>query len=62
MVCPKCRAKIIVIDTVSESNRITRRRKCVKCSYRFFTEETIIGDKTPEGFFKKRQSGGCFYE
>lgn len=44
MICPKCSGKTSVIDGVDgKPNSIKyRRRKCLVCSYIFYTSETVI--------------------
>ena len=41
MRCPKCKGELKVTNTMSEVNKIVRRRKCVECGSYFFTEEVI---------------------
>ena len=57
MTCPVCGGKTRVVDVVTEVDCTYRRRKCTECGYRFFTEETEIGEKAPDGFYRKRQDG-----
>lgn len=41
MKCPKCEGKTKVIDTVhGSSNEVYRRRKCLECDHRFYTQES----------------------
>lgn len=39
MTCPKCNGKTKVIESITEDDSITRRRKCIECDYRFNTVE-----------------------
>jgi transcriptional regulator NrdR family protein len=39
MTCPKCNEKTIVIDSITDEDSTTRRRKCLECDYRFTTVE-----------------------
>jgi transcriptional regulator NrdR family protein len=49
MKCPKCKGKTKVLDSRrNPSNNIRRRRKCVKCSYRFSTIEILKIKKEKE--------------
>lgn len=57
MTCPVCGGKTRVVDVVTEVDCTCRRRKCTECGYRFFTEETEIGEKAPKGFYKRRIEG-----
>lgn len=57
MTCPVCGGKTRVVDVVTEVDCTCRRRKCTECGYRFFTEETGIGEKAPKGFYKRRIEG-----
>lgn len=41
MNCPKCTAPCRVLDSRNESTRVTRRRDCKDCGYRFTTTEKI---------------------
>ena len=49
MVCPKCKGKTLVIDTVKDIdyNEIYRKRRCQNCDYTFFTTEFEVR-KTPQ--------------
>lgn len=39
--CPKCNGELKVTNTMSEVNKIVRRRKCAVCGMYFFTEEVL---------------------
>lgn len=39
MACPVCGEKAEVIDSRSDGESVTRKRKCLGCSYRFHTVE-----------------------
>ena len=39
--CPKCNGELKVTNTMSEVNKIVRRRKCAECGSYFFTEEVL---------------------
>lgn len=43
MVCPKCKGKVKVKDSVNvlPENKIYRQKVCTKCGYQFFTEEFV---------------------
>lgn len=41
MRCKKCNGTTRVKDKRDRKAYITRRRECVKCSYRFTTQETV---------------------
>ena len=42
MDCPYCRSASRVIDSRSESDKVLRRRKCLKCEKLFFTTELEV--------------------
>ncbi len=62
MTCPVCGGKTRVECNVSEPDCVYRKRRCKECGYRFFTEETEIGEKAPKGFYKRRIEGSNEYE
>ena len=39
MTCPICGEKTLVIDSASDCECVYRKRKCVKCNYKFITTE-----------------------
>jgi len=39
MNCPKCEGQTKVIDTAAVYDSVIRRRECLSCGQRFFTEE-----------------------
>lgn len=39
MTCPECGEKAIARDTMKDCDAIYRKRVCIKCGYKFFTEE-----------------------
>ena len=41
MQCKKCKGKTVVIDSRNSGDNIRRRRKCIKCGYRFSTFEDL---------------------
>ena len=45
MDCPVCGGMTRVIDSVSDCESVYRRRRCLKCDYRFFTTETESDNK-----------------
>ena len=58
MLCPKCKSKIVTINTVnSENNEVFRQRKCTVCGYSFFTSEFEIEDN-PQ--FRKEYGHLCY--
>lgn len=41
MICPKCKGKLTVTNTISEAHKIVRRRKCALCGSYFLSEEVL---------------------
>lgn len=40
MVCPKCKGKVVIVDSVNTpEEEIYRRRKCIECGHNFYTVE-----------------------
>lgn len=47
MTCPKCGNKAIVIDSRAyETGEVRRRRKCLRCGFRFSTLEAVVKFET----------------
>lgn len=44
MNCTKCGSATVVIDTEKFSMSVWRRRRCVKCKFRFNTQENLAED------------------
>ena len=46
MICPKCKGKVTICDTVhvNDTNETYRKRKCLECDHRFFTVEFEVDD------------------
>ena len=45
MTCPVCGGKTTVFNSVSDCERVYRRRKCLECNYKFTTTEVESDDK-----------------
>lgn len=43
MTCPECGGKTKVMDTVTISEEVYRRRKCLSCDKLFYTVEKNVG-------------------
>lgn len=60
MVCPKCKGKIYVTDSVhnKKENETYRLKKCINCSHTFFTVEceVIQNQRFKEDWFKNHRS------
>jgi transcriptional repressor NrdR len=53
--CPNCKGKTDVIDSrINPKKQIRRRRKCMKCGYRFSTIE-IVKEKSKEIKLKPKE-------
>lgn len=44
MECPKCGAKMQVLDSAGYKKHVYRRRRCKECGYAMHTEELRIKD------------------
>jgi len=44
MTCPKCEGKLTVVDSRSDCDAVYRKRRCLACNYRFYTEEVESKD------------------
>jgi transcriptional repressor NrdR len=58
MKCQKCKkGRTVVIDSRTSGNSIRRRRKCLKCGYRFSTLEVLKEKKKlmEEGYKKSNK-------
>ena len=54
MPCPKCSGKTQVLDTVTNKNRVIRRRHCMACTYDWYTMETLlVSDKRSEDLHRE---------
>jgi transcriptional regulator NrdR family protein len=42
MVCPSCYGKLEVVDTVRDSDKVYRRRKCKACGELVYTLESEV--------------------
>lgn len=42
--CPKCGSNSKVIDSRKYAGAVYRKRKCVFCNFKFWTEETELDD------------------
>lgn len=47
MTCPNCKGNLAVISTVSQPQRVFRRRACIECDDRFTSVETLDTIKFP---------------
>ena len=61
MNCPKCNCKTSVQDSRKVEMNVYRRRICMECGYKFFTEETEIEDNSALRYYwaesiRKRRS------
>ena len=51
MTCPKCEGKTKVLESRTVELLVARKRECLECGYRFFTEETEVEDNTAMKYY-----------
>jgi transcriptional regulator NrdR family protein len=59
MYCPKCNNRRTHINGSHADKRLlieTRRRECVKCHYKFNTQEKILEQPTMEAWMRRSRS------
>lgn len=48
MICPHCKARTEVLETIQRSEPVTRRRRsCTSCKKRFSTDERMVNARAP---------------
>jgi len=56
MICPKCKGNTRVEQSQKVNEIVARKRVCVECGYKFFTEETEIETSVALEYFYKPYS------
>ena len=53
MICPDCKGKMWVIDTIPTDDSVIRRRKYKECGYKVYTKETTATDEELDTIFSR---------